>query len=1127
MEIIMSSKEVSLNDFFTTGQIRLAEISVFNWGSFHGLHTVSINPEGTLITGDNGSGKTTLMDGLMALLLPPGRATFNVAAAQDDKSDRNLISYVRGSYGSAHDGNRTQTKNKRTGATATALRAMYKADDGSIITLAALFWITKPSSKLSDLKRIYLVCERDLTLQDVLTGFGEGNPRALKQQLRSDSKVKVCDDRFNEYQEIYCRILKIENRNAPSLLARALGLKKIDDLTLLIRDLVLEPSSVRIDAQEAVEEFHVLNGIHDQLLEAREQECSLVELPKYYEKYLKASDETQSLKSELCSLQSYIAKQCKLLYAERVIQFENIITQHEILLKTNSHREEVALDIVNQCYADYQQAGGDRIESFKKDLKAEKEKLDKSAVRAGDYQRTAKSLDIDSTLKAIVFTENQKKADTTISHSEELKQPVQEAFGIATANYSNASQKLNGFKEELRDIEARPDSNIPAIYQRLREDISSSLDIPKNDLMFIGELIDIKEDEREWQGAIERALGGLRLTLTAPNHKFPMITKWLNTRHTKLYVRLQVVKNVSGQVDFKPDGILKKLQWRQHPYREWAKQFLARHDLHCVISTEQLDHTPYSLTKQGLIHLQKGRFEKKDNQRIENRSNWAIGFSNKSRLMTIKNDINDLTDEVAELYSDLELARKAMDSVTEQLKFWERVLEFTWEDIDVNTHRKMVNYLEDKLKELKSEGGSLIKSQERLQKAKDDYEVLQDKTSEQKIALASKRKEKRVTEDQLEISTKEADKKISEDIYDRLSVRVEIISMADLATVRDIQDNYRKQIDKERESSAKEVNNSSQNATRIMAHFSSNWEEIAIDWGEDLRSTPDYIKYLETLQDDGLPKLVEKFRERLNKHATQSLASIREKIESEREDIQERIETINDVLERTEFRASTFLRLGIRKDRYPHVQQFEQMLSVVFNQVHSEEHETRFQQLKDVIDILEKASAAATYKTQESLRLLDPRHQMSFYAEEVDKNSNDIIDVLESSSGKSGGEKESFAGIIVAASLAYVLTPDGSDKPIYSTVFLDEAFSNTSETVSRRVLRVFEELNIHINLITPFKNLNLARESARSLLIAERDADRHESRVCEITWEKIDDMIAKGHINASQQEAIKILEVIE
>lgn len=137
--------------------------------------------------------------------------------------------------------------------------------------------------------------------------------------------------------------------------------------------------------------------------------------------------------------------------------------------------------------------------------------------------------------------------------------------------------------------------------------------------------------------------------------------------------------------------------------------------------------------------------------------------------------------------------------------------------------------------------------------------------------------------------------------------------------------------------------------------------------------------------------------------------------------------------------------------------------------------------------------------------MLDARYQLSFIAEDVDKNDrNRVLDVLGSTSGKSGGEKESFADNIVAASLAYVLTPDGCSHPIYSTVFLDEAFSNTAEKVSRRVLKVFKELNLHLNLITPYKNLNIARETAGSLIIAERDAEQHESRLTEVTWAVID-----------------------
>ena len=72
------------------------------------------------------------------------------------------------------------------------------------------------------------------------------------------------------------------------------------------------------------------------------------------------------------------------------------------------------------------------------------------------------------------------------------------------------------------------------------------------------------------------------------------------------------------------------------------------------------------------------------------------------------------------------------------------------------------------------------------------------------------------------------------------------------------------------------------------------------------------------------------------------------------------------------------------------------------------------------------------------------------------------------------------------------------------------------------MLRVFKELHIHVNLITPYKNLNLARESARSLLIAERDQDNHDSHLCEVTWEEIDRKLADQREHKLKSEALSL-----
>lgn len=223
------------------GQIKLHQLAVFNWGSFNGLHIAHIDEKGSLITGDNGSGKSTLIDGLMALLMPAGKASFNIAAAQNDKSDRSLMSYIRGSFGSANDGSRMQSKNKRDKAVLTGLQAIYKADADEYISLMALFWINGASLDNVDIQRLYMVTHQNISLKTIIDEFDRSKNIAIFKKWLDNQYISHTNV-FSEYHALYSRSLHLKP-NAPALLTRALGLKKVDDLTDLIRTLVLEPST--------------------------------------------------------------------------------------------------------------------------------------------------------------------------------------------------------------------------------------------------------------------------------------------------------------------------------------------------------------------------------------------------------------------------------------------------------------------------------------------------------------------------------------------------------------------------------------------------------------------------------------------------------------------------------------------------------------------------------------------------------------------------------------------------------------------------------------------------------------------------------------------------------------------
>ena len=407
--------------------------------------------------------------------------------------------------------------------------------------------------------------------------------------------------------------------------------------------------------------------------------------------------------------------------------------------------------------------------------------------------------------------------------------------------------------------------------------------------------------------------------------------------------------------------------------------------------------------------------------------------------------------------------------------------------------------------DLQKSTGKLATAKEIWQQAGQRLQAIKLKLEDANKTLWSLNNELKKAADAIVLAERRIDGDVDPEVTDRLHKRVGDIEDNDLERIGDTERHYTAELNAKKNHLDDDRSKEVTRALQIISRFKTRWKEVSIDWSDkEVSHCDDYLEHLVNLQKEGLPQLVEKFSKRLNLHTTQSLANIREKIESEREEIRDRIDVINKVLFRTEFKSGSHLRLKIRREQHANVTDLDQRLKSLLNMANKSDNEARFQQLWIVIEAIEKASNPTTAHTQESKRLLDPRYQMNFCAEEVDSETGVILDVLESSDAKSGGEKESFAGIIVAASLAYVLTPAGNDSPVYSTVFLDEAFANTHEATSRRVLRVFKELGIHINLITPYKNLNLAREAASSLLIAERNAETHESRLCEVTWEEID-----------------------
>ena len=254
-----------------------------------------------------------------------------------------------------------------------------------------------------------------MQLKELLDAFGEGNTRQLKQRLRDDPDIEDCDNNFSDYQELYRKHLYMDNKNAPALLSRALGLKKIDDLTKLIRELVLEPSGVKEDAKKVVEEFADLVAIHEQLVDAKEQYTHLSRLPELAKSIAKAAKTLDSLQLEKNHLSAYFGEALSILWSNKLTEIGNELEAIKRAISSAEIEEKDAQDSVEKRHEEYLNLGGDKIESLKKDIKHAQEKLDGVVQASSRYQSDCRNLNLSTELNEELFITNKSMATEKIS----------------------------------------------------------------------------------------------------------------------------------------------------------------------------------------------------------------------------------------------------------------------------------------------------------------------------------------------------------------------------------------------------------------------------------------------------------------------------------------------------------------------------------------------------------------------------------------------------------------------------------------------------------------------------------------------------------------------------------------
>lgn len=1073
----------------------LSRIELYNWGGFQGYHRAEIDPSGTAVIGPTGSGKTTLVDALMTLLCANPR--YNLASTGGHESDRDLVSYVRGVTGPG-DGGVEQAHIARQGKTVTAIAATLERD-GAQVRLGAVLWFEGTSSSATDLKKLWLLSESpEQTLELWLTQYHAGGMRALRQLEKEGTGIwpypskKAYLARLRDYFEV--------GENAFTLLNRAAGLKQLNSIDEIFRELVLDDHSAFARAAEVASSFDDLTDIHRELEIARKQQRSLQPVADGWERYRALQEQLQDKQVLDGILPVWFAEQGYRLWLAETKRLEQEHKQAELDQKHCRNQLEIQKGAVDQYHQRYLRVGGAQIDLLHERIADWDRESDKRRVKAEQYQRLAKGLGLVDELSAAAFKKNQQQIAARLDIlAKQISDARQKAFDAGIV-HKELNGHLQTLQQERAEVERRPGSNLPGNYHAFRGDLAQALGVEESALPFVAELVQVKPEELDWRGAIERAIGSHRLRILVPRGSSQAALHWVNQRHNRLHVRLLEVKESSSHPVFFDDGFTRKLTFKEHPYREAVKVLLADNDRHCVESTEQLRHTPHAMTAQGLMSGKERFFDKQDQKRLD--EGWLTGFDNRDRLAFLAEQLREVNEQLAPAKLAVDAAQGDVRKLEDQASLLQRVEELQFEEIDLPGSENQLASLRTQLDTLTRPDSDLALIKAEL----DEAEALRKSLDQQLQRLIEQRAQLKTRFDQAASATRKAyqgaEKGLSDTQRELAQTHFPTLTADELGDIVDLERQHTRELQGQLKALGDKLGDQKIELAKRMSDALKVDTGALAEVGRELVDVPRYLARLRVLTEEALPEKLKRFLEYLNRSSDDGVTQLLSYIDHEVSVIEERLDDLNSTMQRVDFQPGRYLRLVAKKvihERLRTLQQAQRQLNSA--RFIDDEGESHYKALQELVGLLKDACEHS--RNQGAKALLDPRFRLEFAVSVIDRESRYTIETRTGSQGGSGGEKEIIASYVLTASLSYALCPDGSSRPLFGTIVLDEAFSRSSHAVAGRIIAALREFGLHAVFITPNKEMRLLRHHTRSAVVVHRRG--LESSLVSLRWEALDE----------------------
>ena len=1068
---------------------RLARLELYNWGTFGGdVKSLVLNGQNTLLTGDIGSGKSTIVDAVTTLLLPAQRISYNKAAGADTR-ERTLRSYVLGYF-------KTE-RNEVTGATrpvplrgssdySVLLGVFTNPGYDATVTLAQVLWLRTGDAGQPD--RFYVTADRPLSVTADFADFGF-DMSALRRRLRTASGVRV-HDAFPDYGKDFRRRLGIESEQAMELFHQTVSMKSVGNLTDFVRDHMLEPFDAAKAVADIVAHFEDLTKAHEAVQRAKAQLTMLSPLLADCDKHDKVRDDLATFVAQRAALSYYFADlKAELTKAE----LDNLGAERERHQARLTDLDATLIGLREQQRAlEVQQAGhgGSRLAEIARHIPEAEKTAETRLEKATRWSKLLAQAGLDPVETAEQFAVRRREIGAAATAANRDLAAWQNRVTEAAVELQRLTDEANDVNTELVSLRQHK-NNIPKRNLDLRQRMCDELGLPGDSLPFAGELIAVRDDQRDWEGAAERLLHGFALSILVPDQHYRAVSDWINERHLGarvVYYRVAEPAIRMALPSWGPNALVAKLDIKDTPFASWLEHELAhRADHECVAAMAEFRRLPKAITKTGQVKGKGGRHEKDDRRRIDDRSTYVLGWSNERK-------IDALIDHARGINAQLDVVRGAQ---TEQKKGQEAAqerkivlvrLDETREFSDLDW-QSLVNQIEDLKAErdrLKSASAELAKLTAALESVGQRIDAADQERSAGQTALGGVLTQISDAERVL----REVAAVLAEDrcaaarvLFDGIAGLLDQSGQPRPATASacDKAENVAAATISELANRRNErLNRLATTIVRAMGEFRRQYPVETNELSDSVESADGYRELHKRLVNDDLPRFTKQFKTYLNQNTIRDIAGFQSSLNKQAELIRMRIDTINKSLYGVDYNDGRYIRLEPLPSPHADIRDFRADLRACTDDAVSGEDsdhysEQKFLQVSRIIERFRGREGLTEADRRWTRFVTDVRNWYTFAASERYREDDTEYEHYADSGGKSGGQKEKLAYTILAASLAYQFKLDwGAAKSrTFRFAVIDEAFGRGSDESTRFALDLFGRLGLQLLIVTPLQKIHV------------------------------------------------------